>query len=115
MTNILKALIAGTALFSLASAASAEPTSKIRFTYDKAATIEKTYDSFSIQAYIACLEQTQTPHKLPRNQFNRFMVKCEKQLMNRVVSKTKNVSLMALHENRTHPMPVPHRYAKAAN
>ena len=101
MSHILKALIAGSALITMAEAASAQPTFDTVLTYDASAPAEVIYTSLDKQIMAACVAEKRRVQKKVHNTNPRFVHTCYHQMMGQVVTTSANASLISLYASRT--------------
>ncbi len=103
MTHFIKAFIIGSALFAATGAASAEDNFEAAVTYNPSAPVEAIYATFEAATKAACANEARSYGVQSRSRVAKFMRTCQRQLMHRAVSETRNDILIALHDERTSP------------
>ena len=106
MTHFIKAFIIGSALFAATGAASAEDSFETAVTYNPSASVEAIYATFEATTKTACANEARSDGVQSRSRVAKFMRTCQRQLMQRAISETRNGALIALHDERTSPRSV---------
>ncbi|MEM9738912.1 MAG: hypothetical protein AAF829_03520 [Pseudomonadota bacterium] len=95
MTNLIKALVAGSALIAVAGTAAAERPVTADFTYSALAPVETTYARFQDTAKEACRVDRRAVRQMGARM--RIEQACTRVLLAKAVAATKNQNLIAFH------------------
>lgn len=113
MTRFTKTLIAATALVTIAGNAHAGDTFTTSFNFDKAASIETNYANYEQTAKQACKKQSRKNGRQSLGYSEPLERACVQDLVAKAVSGSKNIVLIAYHQEQINPNAAPTKLASA--
>ncbi|NNC38759.1 MAG: hypothetical protein EX271_12035 [Acidimicrobiales bacterium] len=113
MTRFTKTLTTAIAFIGLASNAHAGDTYRVSFNFDGKASIETNYANFETKAKKVCRDQARKTTHRSLGHTEPLKRACQQELVTKAVAATKNIVLIAYHNEKLNPDAAPTKLASA--